>query len=138
MTAPPRFALVQLDRLLPHEEIDPDRVKRLSKEIREDEMIYSPVIVDESTNVILDGHHRFHALRELGCRLAPCHLVDYMDPMIRVEAWEDGRPIDKPLLIKRGLSGDLLPAKTTRHRTLKSLPSKPTPIAHLRPREERR
>lgn len=137
MTAPPRFALVQLDQLRPHEEVDPDRVKRLSEEIREDGTIHSPVIADEATSVILDGHHRYRALRELGCQMVPCHLVDYMDPMIRVEAWDDGRPIDKGALIKRGLSGDLLPAKTTRHRTLKGLPAKPTPLERLRPREDR-
>ncbi len=137
MTTPPRFALVPRRRLHPHEETDPARVKRLSEAIREDAMIYNPVIVDEGTRVILDGHHRFHALGELGCRLIPCHLVDYLDPMIRVEGWENGEPLDKHALLEKGLSGELLPVKTTRHRTLRDIPQKATPLAKLRPRRER-
>lgn len=128
-----RFSLVPRRRLRPHEEVDEDAVERLADEIRSDGRIFSPVIVDEGTRVILDGHHRYAALGHLGCELAPCHLVDYNDPTIRVEGWEDGRPMDKHRLIQRAMSGDLYPHKTSRHRTLSGLPDHATPLAHCRP-----
>jgi len=31
--------------------------------------------------------HRFHSLKLLGCRLAPCNLVDYTSPQIEVHSW---------------------------------------------------
>lgn len=128
-----RFALVPLRWLRPHEEVDDEDVKRLTDQIVSDGAIYSPVTVDEGTRVILDGHHRYAALSQLGCELAPCHLVDYTDPKIQVERWEDGRPMDKPTLVSRALAGDLYPHKTSRHRSLAALPDRATPLDHCRP-----
>ncbi len=130
-----RFSLLPLRWLRPHEEVDDERVKRLTDEIRADGRIYSPVIVDEGTRVLLDGHHRYGALKRLGCTLAPCHLVDYSDPAIRVEHWDDGRPMDKQALIRHAMAGELYPKKTSRHRRLAKLPERPTPIDELRPGE---
>lgn len=124
-----------MDELRPHEEIDPDSVRKLAEQIREDGVVQSPVVVDAGTRVILDGHHRYAAMDRLGCQLAPCHLVDYGDPSIRVERWDDGSPMDKDELIARALSGDLYPRKTSRHRRLAALPPRPTPLDELRPRE---
>lgn len=139
MTTPaPRFALTPLHRLRPHERIDPKRVERLSEQIRHDATVRNPVVVDEATHVILDGHHRYHALDRLNCKLVPCHLIDYMDPTVRVERWDNGRPMDKKQLLEHGLEGTLLPAKTTRHRTLNELPPHPTPLKELRPEEDAR
>lgn len=136
MTTPaPRISLIPIHRLRPHEQIDHERVEQLSEQIRNDKTVNQPVVVDEATNVILDGHHRYHALDRLGCTLVPCHLVDYMDPTIRVERWDNGRPMDKKQLLQHGLNGTLLPAKTTRHRTLNDLPPHPTPLKQLRPNE---
>jgi hypothetical protein len=45
------------------------------------------MIVDEKTLVILDGMHRHDSLKKLDCIYAPCCLVDYDDPEIRVGAW---------------------------------------------------
>lgn len=127
-----RFALVPRASLRPHEHVDEDRVKRLAGRIREDGALRHPVVVDEGARVILDGHHRHAALGELGCALAPCYLVDYMDPTIQVQRWEDGRPMDKREIVAHALDGDLLPRKTSRHRTLGELPERVTPVHALR------
>lgn len=131
-----RFSLVPRQRLRPHEETDAERVKRLADQVREDGALRQPVVVDQGTHVILDGHHRHAALGRLGCRLIPCYLVDYADPTIRVERWEDGRPMDKSEILAHGLSGELLDRKTSRHRTLNELPRRETALAAMRPEGE--
>lgn len=134
----PRFALVPADQLRPHEEVEPAAVKRLAEEIKGDGVVQSPVVVDAGSKVILDGHHRFAALDRLGCKLVPCHLVDYADPSIRVERWSDGRPMSKDELVARALTGELYPQKTSRHQRLAALPDDPTDLRKLRPREGER
>lgn len=132
----PRFALVPLRGLRPHEETDPKTVAELADRIETDGCLQTPVVVDQGSRVILDGHHRYRALERLGCRLAACHLVDYMDPSIQVDRWDDGRPMDKQALIGHALSGELYPIKTSRHRRLARLPNDPTPLAWLHPEED--
>ena len=62
-----------------------DRVRALAEEIRGAGTFYPPVLVDETSRVILDGHHRWHASSLLGLALLPCYAVDYRnDPAIRV------------------------------------------------------
>jgi len=55
--------------------------------MREEGIVKDPLIVDEEDLVILDGMHRFESLKRLGCRFAPCCLLDYMSPQIRVGSW---------------------------------------------------
>lgn len=132
MTSPaPTFALLRPSVLRPHEHVDDDGVERLSKQLVSDGEIQRPVVVDEATHVILDGHHRFAALQRLGCRLVPCHLVDYNDPAIRVVRWDDGAPMDKRELVARAMAGELYPIKTSRHTTLRRLPNRATPLSVL-------
>ena len=127
------FRLLPLSSLKPHEATDPDHVAELADRIAEDGVIFKPIVVDRGTRVVLDGHHRHGALSALACRLAPCHVVDYNDPGIRVERWEDGTPMDKDELIDHALTGELMPIKTSRHRTLRALPPEPTRLTELRP-----
>lgn len=117
-----RFALVPTDDLRPHEEVEPDRVEELVKRLREDEVIRHPIVVDEATYTVLDGHHRLAAVRTLGLRVTPVHLVDYDDGFIELESWRDDRePPTKEQVVERAESGDLFPPKTTRHLNLDDL-----------------
>jgi len=79
--------LVELDRLRLHEEADPDVLFPLLRQIEGDGVLWSPVIVDRETLVVLDGTHRVTALRMLGCRYACAFLVDYREPEIGVDRW---------------------------------------------------
>lgn len=128
----PRYTLIGAGRLTPHEQVDEGDVKRLTKEIQDAGTIREPVLVDEATEVILDGHHRFHALRRLDCRLIPCYAVDYLEPTIVVERWETREPMDKHALLRQALAGDRYPIKTSQHRTLFWLPERATPLDRLR------
>lgn len=127
-----QYAIVPARTLTPHEETDPKDVERLAKRLREDGTVRDPVIVDEGSRVILDGHHRFQALKRLGCSWIPCHMLDYTDPAVRVESWTDGTPMSKTQLVSDALQGELYPVKTSRHRTLNELPENPTAIDRLR------
>lgn len=131
-TSAPSFTLLEASRLKPHEETDEDNVKRLADRIRRDGEIVDPVLVDRATGVILDGHHRYRALRQLDCSLVPCYRVAYLESTITVETWDESDPVNKREILRRGMDGDLFPAKTTRHRARIELPARATPLSRLR------
>ncbi|MEM2910894.1 MAG: pyridoxal-phosphate dependent enzyme [Candidatus Bathyarchaeia archaeon] len=107
--------LVELDKLLQHEEVDLNHLKELKNEIASDKILKHPIVADKNTNVIIDGEHRFTALRQLGCRRIPVIYIDYSSPDIEVQAWRKGERLTKEDVIKAGLSGKKLPPKTSKH-----------------------
>lgn len=110
-----RVVLLDIDSLLSHEMTEESRLSSLKEEILRDGFLRRPILVDEKTRVIIDGHHRLKALKELGCRYIPAVLIDYLKSDVCVEPWRDCDRISKDLVIKSALSGRLLPPKTTRH-----------------------
>ncbi len=107
--------LIALKRLRAHEEVDLEHLKQLKREIRSDNLLKFAIAVDKDTNIILDGHHRFNALRELGCIRIPAIFVDYKTPRIKVMSWRIGWLVTKEKVVEAGLSGNKLPPKTSRH-----------------------
>lgn len=101
------MALVELERLRLHEEPDLRVLLPLLHEIEEDGVLWSPVIVDRESMVVLDGTHRVTALRMLGCRYACAYLVDYSRPEIGVDRWF--RAIPEPFDAERAqeVAGEL-------------------------------
>jgi hypothetical protein len=81
------ISLVDVDALKPHEEVIDPLVKSLADAMRSRGLVRDPLIVDQDKYVILDGMHRHSSLKSLGCRFAPCCLVDYDNPLIRVGSW---------------------------------------------------
>ena len=79
--------IVDINSLFLHEETIPEVLEKLAVEIRMDEALRHPVIVDEESLVVLDGMHRVAALKMLNCRRIPVCLVDYKNPSITVGAW---------------------------------------------------
>ena len=86
-TLPLRITLIDLDDLKPHEEIIEQSVAELAYKIRTQNEVRDPLMVDKQSLVILDGMHRYNALKRIGCRCAPVCLVEYDDPRIVVGAW---------------------------------------------------
>jgi hypothetical protein len=125
------FALVETATLLPHEQVEQERLLILVKQIESDGALHSPVIVDRNSMVILDGHHRVKALKLLGCALTPVYLVDYSDPSIRVTQWRDVR-VSKREVVEAGLSGRLYPPKVSRHVWRVPPRERPVPLSLLR------
>jgi hypothetical protein len=71
--------VVALDRVLPHEHVDPRRVNRLVNRLKQDGIMANPAVVVELDDhyVVLDGASRVAALRELGY---PHILVQIVSP----------------------------------------------------------
>jgi hypothetical protein len=82
-----KIALLELTVLKPHEEVIASLVRKLSNEMESEGEVKDPLIIDEKDHVILDGMHRFNSFKSLKCRFAPCCLLDYDNPEIKVESW---------------------------------------------------
>lgn len=118
-----RIALQSVDELKPHEKGSPLYLQLLRQEILKDRMLKYPIIADEKTHVILDGMHRWLALKSLGFTLIPAILVNALNNSgIRVGTRRihrytrdaDGEvSIEK--VISAGLSGHLMEPRSTRH-----------------------
>jgi L-serine kinase (ADP) len=115
VTRAPEFRLVPVKSLHPHEEIDQGDVELLVRQIRTQGLVQEPIWVAADTGVILNGHHRYWALRELGARWIPVWEVDYFDPAMEVGRWNPGPRPEKEDVIRRAREGRLFPPKTTRH-----------------------
>ncbi|MCS7115624.1 MAG: pyridoxal-phosphate dependent enzyme [Nitrososphaerota archaeon] len=107
--------LVELDKLLQHEDVDLTHLKELTEEIASDKILKYAIAVDEATNVIIDGEHRYAALKNLGCKRIPVVYVNYASPNIQVQTWKNNLHITKRDIIEAGLSGKKFPPKTTKH-----------------------
>jgi hypothetical protein len=91
-----RLSLVEIEELKPHEEVIEADAARLAEKIARDSIVKDPLMVDQDDHVILDGMHRFKSLKTLGCRFAPCCLLDYMSPLITVGSWFRLFKVDQP------------------------------------------
>ena len=110
-----KHALVNINELRPHEEIDEKHLEELLEEIVRDGILKKPVVADRETLVVIDGHHRVEALKRIGASKIPVVLVDYGDPKIVVKSWNGSPPPSKDEVVERALKGRLFPPKTTRH-----------------------
>jgi hypothetical protein len=117
------IVLFPIDELRPHEKGSPLYLELLTQEIVKDGVLKHPIIADERTNVILDGMHRWLALKTLGYTLIPVILVDaFQNPRVRVGRRRIHRYLDDPdkkmtieKVISAGLAGRLMEPRSTRH-----------------------
>jgi hypothetical protein len=109
------ICLVDLDALKEHEQIRPDYLEQLKNEILSDGILKMPIAVDKTTYIILDGHHRLHALKKIGCKRIPCILFDYQSPEIEVLPHREGETVTKEMIIQTVLTGRRMPPKTSKH-----------------------
>jgi len=112
------IVFIRIEELREHEEIRPDYLEELKNEILSDGILKMPIAVDRSTYIILDGHHRLHALKKIGCKKIPVILVDYQSPEIEVIPWREGEKITKEMIIDTALTGKRMRPKTSRHMIL--------------------
>lgn len=128
------FEILDIEILHSHEAVNPDMLDCLAEQIAKDGALFRPIVVDEKTYVILDGHHRFEALKRLGCRKIPVYLVDYMNNAIEVMTWPGAvvSTITKDEIISMGLSDNVYPPKTSRHVIKVQLEDRPIDLTELR------
>lgn len=120
--------IIPLSGLRMHEKVARDRLDAMVRWL-EKYGVTTPIVVEKKHRVILDGHHRYAALRKLGYRKTPAYLVDYKDvevlPRRKIK-------VSRELVIKRALSGRPFPPKTTRHVYSKRLKMIKVPLDRLR------
>ena len=75
---------VEINLLLPHEKVLVDKKELIKDNLkyRNNELIISTILICSETNLIIDGHHRFNALKELGFRKVPVTLINYFTDSI--------------------------------------------------------
>jgi len=124
--------LIPIEELLEHEEVVEDHVQLLIMLILKDGMLHYPILVEMRHKVILDGHHRFNALKRLGAAYVPALLINYSSPAIKVLSWRPEVKVTKELVIRAALSRRKLPPKTSRHVLIGyRVPKVDVPLKHL-------
>jgi hypothetical protein len=131
VTRAPTFELLDIDLLRIHEQIQPEHVARLVEQLRRDGFVADPIWVSRDTHVVLNGHHRFAALRALGARKVPAWVFDYDSDAVLLDRWTPGPPLSKGDVVARASGGDPFPPKTTRHTVVVTLPERRTPLTAL-------
>lgn len=128
------FELLPAESLRSHEATNPLVLRQTIESIRREGCLRRPILVEGRHHIILDGHHRYEALRALGCRRIPAYVVDYFDPAVELTTWPGAivKEISKEEVVRQVLERKLLfPPKTTRHIVHAEMPERPIPLADL-------
>ncbi|MEM1586626.1 MAG: ParB N-terminal domain-containing protein [Candidatus Bathyarchaeia archaeon] len=110
-----RIRLVNISDLKSHESTDSVRLKSLKEEIYSDGVLKRPIVIDDKTKIIIDGHHRVEALRLLGCTRIPACCVDYTCDKIGLKSNLKNIEITKDKVMEAALNGCLFNPKSTWH-----------------------
>ena len=88
LEVPLSLQVVPLDKVLPHEHIDPQRVNRLAARLAEDKIISNPPIVAKIDDhyIVLDGATRVSALKQLEFAHAVVQVVSPKDG-VNLDTW---------------------------------------------------
>lgn len=81
------LVLRRIQELKPHEETVPADLRGMANTLKRDPILRHPVVADAATGAVLDGNHRLAALSELGCYTIPTALIDYKNPLVKVDRW---------------------------------------------------
>ena len=117
--------LVRLDWLKAHEETQEKKVSELYLMTLRWGGYTKPLLVDNESGTILDGHHRFEVGKKLQLQFLPAILTNYLsDDRITVTTWPNSKEkeINKEDVINMALSENLFPPKTSRHQISEYLP----------------
>ncbi|MFO7872467.1 MAG: ParB N-terminal domain-containing protein [Candidatus Undinarchaeales archaeon] len=80
-------AVIEIDKLYDHEQVKYDYLDQLADDIKRAGELRYPIIVDKYSRVVLDGHHRYYAIKSLGYKKIPAFVVDYYKTAIKLDRW---------------------------------------------------
>lgn len=105
---------VSIDDILPHEKVivDKKEVLKSSLKYKDEYIIISTILICSQSNMIIDGHHRYTALKELGYDKVPVTIVNYFSDKIITDEKDT---FSKKEIIYRSKTGDLFEPKSTKH-----------------------
>ena len=119
--------LISIDFLIPHEEVLLDKKEILKNNLKykDEYVIISSIIICMKTHMIIDGHHRYFALKELGIEKIPVTLINYFSEKIKTD---DKNSFSKNEIIENAKKGNLYEPKSTKHLIYCEKESKWVPI----------
>lgn len=111
------FKVLDYSILKKHELVVTERFKSLTVYLQslKPYIIIPSILVCDKTNVIIDGHHRFSALLELGITDMPVTYINYQNTAIVPHL---NNSITKESIIEAGLNGSLLEPKSSFHHVI--------------------
>lgn len=110
-----RLELVNIEKIQITEEHIPERVTWLVDKIKHEALWRVPLLLDEASYAIMDGHHRFEAAKLLGLKRIPSIMLNYNSPSVKVMSWRDDFLINKNIVQEYIRDRKIFPHKTTRH-----------------------
>ncbi|RLV61416.1 hypothetical protein D5018_01625 [Parashewanella curva] len=124
------FSWEHPDLILTHEKVVEERCASLINylESLKPYVIVPSILVCDKTNVIIDGHHRYFALKKLGFEKIPTIKLNYSNHRIITDLNE--QPIKKEVVIQHAVNKNLLEPKSTFHHIV-DVSSEPQPIILL-------
>jgi hypothetical protein len=121
---------VDINTLKCHEEVVVNRLNSLINYLQtlEGDILISSIIVCDKTHMIVDGHHRYHALKKFGIKRIPVTFINYDSSYVK--AYFDDR-ILKNEIINKINQGLLFSPKSSKHVVWDSRKRKYMPILML-------